>query len=78
MGVETEPSLAPADGAEATTVEAELVQCADCKHFAIKTWAPEEDGACNPSTRAWNGIMFQLPHEPHPCPNFSPCDQKPE
>jgi hypothetical protein len=73
----TEPSAAPVDGAEPTSVEPELVQCVDCKHFAIKPWAPEDDGACNLIKGNWNSQLSQLPHEPHPCPNFSPRDQQP-
>jgi len=69
-GEDTELSPAPADGAEDTSVEAELVQCADCAHFAVQTWAPEENGACNARSGSWNGKVFQPPHEPHPCPNF--------
>ena len=75
-GVETEASPAPADGAEDTTVGVEPVQCADCVHFEPKKYAPEENGACNPITMAWNGQAFQPPHEPHPCPNFFQRDQK--
>jgi len=78
MGVETEPSPAPADGAEATVIGTELVQCVDCVNFAVKTWAPDENGPCNSRSGPWNGEIFQPPHEPHTCPNFSPCDQKPE
>lgn len=70
IGVETEPSPAPADGAEPTTVEAEFVQCVDCVHFAVKKWAPEENGACNSRSGSWNETVFQPPNEPHPCPNF--------
>jgi len=65
-----ERSPAPTDATEDATVEAELVQCADCIHFAAKKYAPEENGACNPITMAWNGQAFQPPHEPHPCHNF--------
>lgn len=71
-----ERSPAPTDTIENTAVEAEFVQCADCVHFEPKKYAPEEDGACNPITNAWNGKVFQPPHEPHPCPNFSSQDQQ--
>jgi hypothetical protein len=77
LGEKTEPSLAPADGAEAITVEAEFVHCVDCKHFAIKTWAPEKGGPCSLIKGNWNGKLAQSPHEPHPCPNFSLRDQQP-
>ncbi|MFZ5447058.1 MAG: hypothetical protein ACOZFS_00265 [Thermodesulfobacteriota bacterium] len=66
----TEISPKPADSAEDTAVEAELVQCADCLHFAAKKWAPEENGACNARSGPWNGKIFQPPYVPHICPNF--------
>jgi hypothetical protein len=59
-----------ADGAEATTVEAEFVQCIDCVHFAVKKGAPEENGACNSRSGSWDGKVFQPPHGAHPCKNF--------
>jgi hypothetical protein len=70
MKVATGAPPAPADDPETTTVEAELVQCADCKHFVIKIWAPEEDGACNQGKSSWDGKAFQPPHEAHSCKNF--------
>ena len=70
LGPETEAPPAPADATEDTDVEAELVQCVDCVHFAVKKGAPEENGVCNSRSGSWNGPVFQPPHEPHPCPNF--------
>jgi hypothetical protein len=76
LGIKTKPSSAPAAGAENTTIEAELVHCIECAHFAIKKWALEENGPCNLVERSWNGRLFQPPYEPHPCPNFSSRDQQ--
>jgi hypothetical protein len=73
LGVEIMPPPSSTDATEDAAVEAELVQCADCIHFAARN-APEENGACNPITMAWNGRAFQPHHEPHPCPNFSSQD----
>lgn len=73
---DTELSPAPTDGSEDTELGTEIVHCADCDHFAAKKWAPEEDGACNARSGSWNGNLFQSPHEPHPCPNFSSRDQQ--
>jgi len=72
---DTEASPAPADSAEDTTVGAGLVQCADCVHFAVKKWSPEENGACNSRSGSWNGNVFQPPNEPHICPHFQ--DEQP-
>lgn len=69
-GGDKERSPAPTDATEDTTVEAELVQCADCVHFEPKKYAPEENGACNSRSGSWNGPVFQSPDKPHPCPNF--------
>jgi len=60
----------PVDDTGEATVGSELVQCVDCVHFAVKKWAPEENGACNSRSRSWNGVVFQEPNEPHHCLSF--------
>jgi hypothetical protein len=76
MQVATGAPLAPADGTEDTEVGVEPVQCVDCVHFVVNKGAPEQNGACNPITMAWNGKAFQSPHKPHLCQSFSPRDQQ--
>lgn len=70
LGVEITPPPSSTDATEDATVEAELVQCGDCVHFAANTYVPEKNGACNSRSGSWNEPVFQPPNELHPCPNF--------
>jgi hypothetical protein len=74
-GIETAP-----DHAEGTSGNAGRIRCRDCRQYAPGKQLKdgEMNGSCKSPAISWDGNLFQLPFELHPCPNFSLRDQQQE